>query len=71
MNNIDNKQEIDDKNSTNVNDLDINNMNIEKSTNIIWSALNKASNKGLFNIDESFVIKIAFNNLINEIKKEK
>ena len=45
-------------------------MDIEKSSNIIWTALNKASNKGLFNIDESFVIKVAFNNIINEIKKK-
>ena len=67
---MDNDNNLNIINNLETNNLDINNMDIEKSSNIIWTALNKASNKGLFNIDESFVIKVAFNNIINEIKKK-
>jgi len=33
----------------------------------LWKALNKASNKGVFNIDESYSIRVIFNKLAKTI----
>jgi hypothetical protein len=40
--------------------IDLNKMTKEDAMQIIWTALNKASTKGVFTLDESYVIKTAF-----------
>ena len=37
------------------------NMTLDDSMNLIWNALNKANSQGVFTIDESYVIKVAHN----------
>ena len=39
------------------------NLTTNDSLNLIWNALNKASNQGVFTIDESYVIKVAHNKI--------
>ena len=43
------------------------NITADDSLNLIWNALNKASNQGVFTIDESYVIKVAHNKLKNNV----
>lgn len=39
------------------------NLTVDDSMNLIWNALNKANSQGVFTIDESYVIKVAHNKL--------
>ena len=43
------------------------NLTADDSLSLIWNALNKASNQGVFTIDESYVIKVAHNKLRNNM----
>jgi len=50
--------------------IDIKSIKPDECLNFIWNALNKASNKGVFNIDESYSIRVVFHKL-TEIVTEK
>lgn len=50
-----------------INTINPNKMNVSESCELIWRALKKASLKGAFDIDESYVIKIAYSNIKNKI----
>jgi hypothetical protein len=39
------------------------NLTLDDSMNLIWNALNKANSQGVFSIDESYVIKVAHNKI--------
>tara|TARA_B100001093_G_C26163224_1_gene732474 strand:+ start:344 stop:580 length:237 start_codon:yes stop_codon:yes gene_type:complete len=39
------------------------NLTVDDSMNLIWNALNKANSQGVYTIDESYVIKVAHNKL--------
>ena len=40
----------------------------EQSLDTIWSLLNKASAKGVFNIDESYVLKVLFTKVATKLR---
>ena len=41
--------------------VNLSNLTIDESMNLIWNALNKANSQGVYTIDESYVIKVAHN----------
>mgnify|MGYP001247475634 CR=1 FL=1 len=50
-------------------------VNIEELTAVqsldgIYNLVNKAASKGVFTIDESYVLKVLFNKVLKELKKE-
>ena len=47
--------ESQDKKSINIEDLDV-----KQSLETIWNMMNKAASKGVFNIDESYILKVLF-----------
>ena len=44
-------------------------ISLEDSLTLIWNALKKSALNGSFDIDESYLIKIAFTKIKEEIKK--
>lgn len=49
--------------------VNIEDMNAQQSLEALWTLINKASTKGVFNIDESYVIKVLFSKISQEIVK--
>ena len=47
--------------------VNIEELNSKQSLDAIWTMLNKAASKGVFSIDESYVLKILFNKVLKEI----
>ena len=46
-------------------------LSIEESLNLIWSALIKSALNGSFDIDESYLIKLAFSKIKENINNKK
>jgi len=46
------------------------NMTLDDSLTLLWNALNKANSQGVFNIDESYVIKVAHNKIKSAIPQQ-
>ena len=46
------------------------NMSLDDSLSLLWNALNKANGQGVFNIDESYVIKVAHNKIKSAIPQQ-
>ena len=49
--------------------VSIEDMNAQQSLEALWSLVNKSASKGVYNIDESYVIKVIFSKLSQEIAK--
>ena len=45
-------------------------MNPSQSLNALWTLLNKAASQGVFNIDESYIIKVLFTKISSEMNKK-
>jgi hypothetical protein len=43
--------------------VNLDNLSVVQSLNVLWSMLNQASSKGAFTIDESYVLKVIFQKL--------
>ena len=43
--------------------VNLDNLTVVQSLNVLWSMLNQASSKGAFTIDESYVLKVIFQKL--------
>jgi hypothetical protein len=57
--------ESQDKKSINIEDLDV-----KQSLETIWNMMNKAASKGVFNIDESYILKILFSKVSKSITED-
>jgi hypothetical protein len=53
------------------NKVSMENMTPEQSLETIWNLLNKAAGKGCFTIDESYVLKVLFNKVSENLKDTK
>ena len=49
--------------------INIEDMNAQQSLEALWGLVNKSASKGVYNIDESYVIKVIFSKLSQEIAK--
>tara|TARA_B100000161_G_C33170749_1_gene247183 strand:- start:76 stop:279 length:204 start_codon:yes stop_codon:yes gene_type:complete len=50
--------------------VNIEDMTPQQNLEALWSLLNKAANKGVYNIDESYVIKVIFSKLTKELSEK-
>ena len=50
--------------------INIEDMSAVQSLDAIYNMVNKAASKGAFNIDESYVLKVLFTKVLQELKKE-
>ena len=50
--------------------INIEDMNPQQSLEALWTLINKASTKGVFNIDEAYVINVLFSKLSKQIFNE-
>jgi hypothetical protein len=57
--------ESQDKKSINIEDLDV-----KQSLETIWNMMNKAASKGVFNIDESYILKVLFSKVSKSITED-
>ncbi len=57
--------EAQDKKSISIEDMDI-----KQSLEAIWTMMNKAASKGVFNIDESYILKVLFSKVSKSISEE-
>ena len=62
---MENSQKVD--NAVAEKTVNLANLTSDDSLNLLWNALNKASNQGVFTIDESYVIKVAHNKIKSSI----
>ena len=61
---MDKQQSVENSNNnTQEKTVNLANLTVDDSMNLIWNALNKANSQGVFTIDESYVIKVAHNKL--------
>ena len=49
--------------------VNIEDMTPTQSIEALWGLVNKAASKGVYNIDESYVIKVIFSKLTKELTK--
>ena len=45
-------------------------INPSQSLNALWTLQNKAASQGVFNIDESYIIKVLFTKISSEMSKK-
>lgn len=50
--------------------VNIEEMTAEQSLDALWGLINKGASKGVYNIDESYVIKVIFSKLTKELAKK-
>lgn len=50
--------------------INIDDMTVQQSLDTIWTLMNKAANKGVFSIDESYVLKILFSRITNHLSSQ-
>jgi len=50
--------------------INIEDMTPKQSLDAIYNLVNKASTKGVFNIDESYVLKVLFTKVLKGLKEE-
>ena len=50
--------------------INIDDMTVQQSLDTIWTLMNKAANKGVFSIDESYVLKILFSRITNYLSSQ-
>ena len=50
--------------------LNVEELNPSQSLETLWNLMNKAASKGIFNIDDGYIIKVCFSKLTNFINSQ-
>ena len=50
--------------------LNMDDMTPQQSLEAIWTMMNRAASKGVFTIDESYILKVLFSKISNSIPKD-